>query len=1057
MATNVFDSDEHPDLAHIRDRSADRPNVERVYFGEGDFAQAADVNEALTREASSRKEIGDLVAKDGDRLAGADVVIDADAGTVLITAGTLYLLGKPRAIDEATLTDVPMTGDVELGVRVTEVVITAADDGIYYGLVEGTEGYGEEGAVRTTLSLAWGWVAEDGANDGGEGAFYKYLLMREGVVVANQAPTTLSGVQKQIQAYDYGAHGNYIVKGCAVRALALSGGNRAFSIGAGEANINGIKVIRSSDNRIEVAENPEVGTVDAEPHLFEGVGTTVITVRHPPIAAISTAIITKERTVSLTKGATNSVDPLPDDSVTAIVSVVQDATTYVPTTDYVRSGDAVSWAPGGDEPTTGSTYQVTYRYLDTVVPDSFDARTVTLSGGVQGENVFLAYSYKLPRHDRICMNPDGSFTYLRGESSPTNPHPPYKPGSALSLCVVQNDWFDAPAIKNDGTRSLTFEDLNALKERLVDALDLIAIERLKSKAIARSPGITRGIFTDPFADDSYRDAGESQTAAVFNGTLQIAIDSSLRTVRLPSIGILNYTLENVIKQPLATGCVKINPYMNFTPLPAKLTINPERDFWVESSLSEETRVFGRGNEQRVRTEVTTDRELLRNLREIPISFRIEKFGAGETLDELTFDGIDVNPGGLVANGNGVITGSFDIPEGVPSGIKRVRCVGGSGTVATTRFRGQGVLETREELTIVERFRDDPPVDWSISEQRGGSDPQAQSFVLQEGRHIAGFALKFCAIGNRNKDVIIDVVAVGDQGFPTRQMLNSVRLDMQSVVANAWTPVLFEFPLYQPPDTYLAFVVMTDDANHSISVATLGDFDQSAQKWVTEQAYIAGDRFSGSNSLSWKIHPRSDITYQAKACVFGPLEKRIDVGTFAVVNVSDIMVLAATVLPESATTVVFEIDLEGQVYHVLPEQALELTSFFTGNAKVTAILSGTRTASPILGRDIMVAFGTMMSSGTYVGLSWTMGDPVDVEASMSTWLPAGSTMAVEVDAIDDAWSAMTLDSVTPIDGGFVEHTYSKSGFAAADGGRIKITLTGNPAARPAIADLRAFTT
>jgi hypothetical protein len=1074
MATTVFDPSEHPELSNVRDRTADRPEVERVYFGEGDFAQASDVNEAFTREFQRRKAVGDLVAKDGDRLSGADIIIDTDAGTVQITAGILYLIGAPRAVDQTVLTGVPMVGDVALGVRVVETIITAADDNLFYGLVEGTEAYGEEGAVRTTLATAWGFVADSGEDDGGVGDFFQYVLMRDGVVVANQAPTNLTGVQKQIQSYDFGAHGNYIVKGCSVRAMKLDGENRLFSIGAGEANVNGIKVIRTSDARIAVLEDPDFGTVNAEPHTFDTSGTSVITVRHPPIAAIDAAIITKQRTVTLVKGVTGSTDPLPDDSVTSIVSVVQGATTYVATTDYVRSGDAVSWAPAGAEPTTGSSYDVTYQYLDQVDPDTFTDRKVTLSGGVVGKDVFLAYTYKLPRQDRICLTEDGDFEYVRGESSPTNPHPPQEPDTALSLCVVENDWFGKPTIVNDGTTAMTFKQLNAVYERLIDALDLIAIERLKTKAISRSPGLMLGVFTDPFKNDDYRDLGETQTAAVFEGTLQIAIDPTFQKVRLSSLGMLNYTTEPVIKQDLATGCVKINPYMNFRPLPIDISIDPERDFWVdveEVTNSETTKVIGRHNRQRVKkveTVTTVDREKLRYLREIDIDFRIEGMGAGETLAELTFGGVDVNPGGLVANSQGVITGTFTIPAEMPSGRKAVKCVGGSGRKATTRFRGQGILETDTtniEITIIERFRDDPPIDFPVypdddtawpNDGRGGNDPQAQTFVLNKGRHIASVSLKFCAIGNRNNDVIIDIVAVGNEGFPTQHVLNSIRVDMTSVVANQWTDFVFKYPLYQPKDTYLAFVVKTDDANHSISIATLGDFDADAQKYVTKQPYTAGDRFDGSNSLSWKLHPNSDITYRLNACVFSPLTKTINVGTFAVSNVSDIMVLAAVFLPEAGTSVVFQVDVGGTLYNVLPEQNIELTSFYTGNVKVNAILTGKERASPILSRDILIVFGTMQASGTYIGTSFTMGNPVDVHAEMSTWLPGGSTLSVQVDKNDDSWQNMTLTETTPIDEGFVEYSYEKTAFAAPDGGRIKITLTGTPAARPAIADLRAFT-
>ncbi|MBD3753097.1 MAG: DUF4815 domain-containing protein, partial [Micrococcales bacterium] len=195
--TNVFDPGAYPALVNIHDRTPVRPEVDRVWFGEGDFAQAADFNDAFSTEERKRRQIGDLVASDGDRLSGGEIIVDADAGTVLITAGSIYLRGAPRSVDAATLADVPMTGDVELGVRVVVTPVTAADDAIYNGLVAGTESYAEPGAVRTTMSVRW---AFDG--DGGEGEFYRYVLLRDGSVISQDAPPTLSGVQRQIAAVD---------------------------------------------------------------------------------------------------------------------------------------------------------------------------------------------------------------------------------------------------------------------------------------------------------------------------------------------------------------------------------------------------------------------------------------------------------------------------------------------------------------------------------------------------------------------------------------------------------------------------------------------------------------------------------------------------------------------------------------------------------------------------------------------------------------------------------------------------------------------------------------
>lgn len=1060
--TNVFDTGAYPALANVHDRTPVRPEVDRVWFGEGDFAQGADFNDAFSTEERKRRQIGNLVASDGDRLSGGDVIVDAGAGTVLITAGSIYLRGAPRAVDAATLTAVPMTGDVELGVRVVVVPVTADDDAIFYGLVPGTESYGDYGAVRTTMSVTW---AFDG--DGGDGEFYRYALLREGSVISQSAPPTLTGVQKQIGLYDNDAHGNYIVRGSQVTALGLNGLSRIFSVAAGVCNVLGTKVNRPVDNRLEVEEDPDFGTVDLETHSFSdgGSGTAVLTVRRPPIAAINTLIVVKEKTVTLTKGVAGSVDALPDDGVVSIIEVEQLSTTYVAATDYVRNGDAVDWSPGGAEPAAGSSYTVTYRYFDSVIADSFTATTVTVSGGVTGTDVFIGYDYKLPRHDRVLISSDGSLSYLRGLSSPENPHPPAEPDDALSLCVVRNDWYGKPAIDNNGTRSLSFRRLNQLENRLAQAIDMVLLERLKSDANARAAGPTLGIFTDPFWDDSRRDLGEVQDAACFDGTMQLAIEPTVHQVRLPAFGMLDFTEGVLIAQDLRTACEKINPYMNFAPVPPRMTISPASDFWTVTetvTLSDVTRVFGTGNSSRVRstmTSETVDSERLPFLRPIDVDFEITGLGAGEIVSSLTFDGIDVHPGSgtVVADTEGTATGTFTIPTNVAAGTKSVRATGAAGLSCGTSFRGEGRLETTtvQTTTVLERFSIAIGGGGEGSSGNNDSDPQAQSFALTEGRFVSAVNLWFCKIGDRANPVDVDIVTL-ENGFPTRNVVATARLGMAAVVTGAWSKVSFPVPVYIPPSTYVALVVRTDDGEHSIAIATLGDFDTAAQKWVSAQPYITGDRFSGSNGETWVAHPDSDLTFRALAPVFSPLTKTINIGSFAAVDVSDILIRADIILPEASCSVVFSVKVGDTTYTVAADQTLELADYFSGTIQVSAVLSGSARVSPVLSPDISVIFGKMKATGRYVGLAFAMGNPVQLDVVFSGQLPTGSSVTVKADANDDTFVAASFVSAVAIDGGFTEYTYRIPAHVAADGGRLELALTGSPAARPAIADLRSFT-
>lgn len=1069
----VFDAGTHPDLTHVHDRFRLKPNVDRVYFGEGDFGQGADLNEAFSIEENRRAAIGDLIARDGDRIDGADVVVDIDAETVTITAGEIYVRGAPRAIPAAVLESVPMTGDVEIGVRITDTTVTADDDAEYLGLEPGTLAFEEPGAVRTQYSVAWGWIG-----DGGSGDFFRYLLLRDGEIVSQDAPPTLSGVVQQIKEYDSEAHGNYIAKGCEVSPLGLSAGKQWFAIEAGSANILGLKTRRPNATRFSVTEDPDLGTVDAEPHTFDngGSGAATITVRRGPISAVTSAIVTKERTVTIVKGVTGATDALPDDGVTEILLVEQGATEYDVTDDYVQSGDGVSWAPGGAEPTTGSSYDVTYRYLDAVTPDFVTATTIVLSGGVTGEPVFVGYKHKLPRVDRICLDSNGNVVYLTGISAPNQPHPPAEPATLLSLVTVYNDWFGTPTVTNDGVRSYPFKTIDKMFRKLLDVLDETGLERLKRDASSRAPGAANGIFADAFVDDSKRDAGEAQTAAAFGESLQIAIDPTFQQITASGTLTLDHQETGVILQEQISGCEKVNPYQVFTPPPARLTVTPSVDFWTETVtqwLSDQTSVFGIGNTERVVSQTIQNNaqvQAIRFLRQIDIAFRIEDFGAGEDLDELTFDGIDVNPGGLSADGSGVVTGTFAIPANVTAGTKQIIAVGGSGTRCTARFVGQGRIETTvlQRVTTIERFTVQQPARDAGFDDRGstggaegqggdgsGPDPQAQSFVLPANQHISSIDLRFCLIGDRDNPVIVEIVTV-ENGYPTNTVIAQTEIDMNTVLANTWTKFSFGVPVFLPAGEMFAFVIKTDDADHSISIATRGEFDAAGQRWIAAQPYTVGVRFSSSNAVTWTPHQDSDIAFRLNCARFNPTSKTVELGTYAVTNCSDIIIRGDVLLPTDAARVEFEIVFGSEApIRVLPDQVWERSSFFTGNVTIRAILTGTSLISPIVGRNLLAIFGTMRTSGTYVSNAFPMGADVRLDAIMSVKLPVGSSLTVEADAGDDSWETIALASSSPIDGGFIERTYSRPSHAAPDGGRLKLTLTGDPSARPSVADLRAF--
>ncbi|TIS31636.1 MAG: DUF4815 domain-containing protein, partial [Mesorhizobium sp.] len=163
-------------LSGAYDRSIAFPLWDSVLTREGKIGQAAEMVEAQSLLQRKIRSIGNLVARDGDRVEGADIIIDAEAGTVTLTPGRLYVNGRVLDAPGAVLAAVPMAGAVHIGVRVIETYVTELEEPALLGLMPGSLSEGEAGAARVIFALAWGF-----SGDGGEGDLYSVYLLKDGV------------------------------------------------------------------------------------------------------------------------------------------------------------------------------------------------------------------------------------------------------------------------------------------------------------------------------------------------------------------------------------------------------------------------------------------------------------------------------------------------------------------------------------------------------------------------------------------------------------------------------------------------------------------------------------------------------------------------------------------------------------------------------------------------------------------------------------------------------------------------------------------------------------
>lgn len=634
-------------------------NYQDHRFVPGRPMQSAELNEIQSQSRYSLRQIADTILSDGNVIRDADVIVDPETGATRCNAGAVYLVGQVRGVAPAEFT-VPTVGTIAIGLRLVETIITALEDPNLLDPAVGTRAYNMLGAERTQVVAEWGW-----SGDGLGGQFFPVYTVTDGALNAKEPPPQLDAITQAIARYDRDSTGgSYVVRGLTVQRLADDGdGRQIYSISAGRAYVNGFAVELTASRRLAYDAIPVTRPiVEAKNSATEDAQR--INVNFAPIDSIASVSITARKTVTLSRSSVaGTADPLPpEDSVLQILSVKQGATTYAEPADYRLAGNTVDWSPPGAEPATGTTYDVTYTYLAQVLPADVDATGFTVTGAIPGTLVQYAYAYRMPRIDRLCITQDGAFTWLQGASADYKPVRPAVPANMLELAQIQQFWTDQTTVVNDGLRVLSMSTLEAMDERLDWVVQLVAQQKLASDAAQRDAAAKKGMFTDPFLNDSLRDPGREQNGAIVLGALMLPIAA---TPHAPSgdvgdVQTCAWESSLILSQELRTGSMKINPYMSFGVLPADVKISPAIDRWTETVVdwtSPVTESFYTGgyagmgfwalsstttSEQSVKTSAS-----LEFLRQIDIGFTLCGFGAGEALAAVTFDGLPVEPSLMV--------------------------------------------------------------------------------------------------------------------------------------------------------------------------------------------------------------------------------------------------------------------------------------------------------------------------------------------------------------------------------------------------------------------------
>lgn len=1070
--------------------------------GQGVYLQSADLNEIQSRALDQTRRGLDYILQDGRIMDGQDPVVeveDEEHIRVQLPACPIYIGGIVHDVEAATFV-LPNKGDLTIGVRSTELLVTDIQDESLKGSIPGTEAYMEEGPARIEIFVEWGH-----SQDGLAGPLLSVFQVRDGVILTTSTNIDFSEIYKAIETYSGESNGSFVNNGFLVTSLGpTADGKQVFSLSEGTAYVNGRRIVRKQAMRFEVEEKPDLRNVDAEPHPFTANtgGTQTFTVSKAPISSVRRVTIEKETTETLIHGPySGAVDPLQHPSVTAILEIKQGSTVYTSPESWLLSQGQIDWSPGGAEPAPGSSYTVKYRYNQNVEPDEVTRDQVTVSGAANGTNVLIDYAYKLPRIDALCMDTTGALVYVSGVSAVSRPRPPVVSATMIELARVANDWGRKPVVEPTGVRNVPYNEIQDMRRMLIDVYDLVAQERLKNDVTARDVGAKRGLFVDPLRNDAMRDQGIPQTAAVFGGKMRLPIKATLHSFpAFNGIKHLDFAEVPVIRQNRRSGSKKINPYQTFTPMPGRASVEPSTDIWTDKQTvwtSPETQAFEAAEGEYI-TGISLEQQVekigehiveAQFIRQREIKFRLEGFIEAETLEYMEFDGIEVTPTvSGPADANGVITGSFNIPANVPTGSKSIYFEGSVGTIAGCSYVARGTI-TVEEYRLTSAMETSteslpqPVVNNTVinnvtnvtnvtvnqvnnatpvtprrreggSDGGGGHDPLAQTFTLAQSWCLSGIRLMCAKVGSRSNSILVQIRTV-DVGLPTSTVLAEAFVAGTELTEGEVFTARFRYPVFLQGGREYSFVVLTDDAEHSLFVAEIGKIDLDTNAVITEQPFTVGVLLSSSNASTWTVHNEADLWFELLGCRFDPIEKVVQIGTFKATKMSDVIIRAGVEYPDPSVDVTIRLTRpNGEVINSSPSQTIRFDEYIQNeNIQVEAVLRGTERLTPFIFPDVQIVEGELQTTANYATRAIDATDTNRVLVTLDAFLPAGSSAKVQIGMTGD-YPEIPVSSATPLGDGLVEQTFIRSAYPAANlDARAMITITGTPAARPEISALR----
>jgi len=860
----------------------------------------------------------------------------------------------------------PETFKDELGIVVTEKVVTESDDNMLLNPAVESKNYGQPGAARLAVTAEWALKSQVDEN---EVTFIGIYQLEGDKVIVEVDPTPwLKDIINVVAEYDRDANGNYVVEGYELDYSHKDSPLGPFYVDVkeGVANVYGFKFTSDVAQQVEVPPLVDFEVKMTEPITFTGTGW--YPTRHIPIRKVYRISGVKQTIEQVDHQSGNGKDELEKQPVLKILKVWQgekDNPTKVfeAGVDYKQEGDFVDWSLDGDEPQQGDSYWVEYQYQYTetleggfssdghhtlgAIGDNF--HKVYLFGFVPNTTVTIDYDFVLQRKDLIFLNSEGKLGVIKGIPDEFSPHPPRidnKNSELLQLGYVTLGEDYDPVVENDAQRVFKMSDIGAMLDEINILRSNVAKLALAGDIKEKDPAAKfKNTFSDDFNNDNLRDMQTDTTtgilndAIIHNGHLILDIDwdsveCGIETA--PNVPGLQLPIKNkriMIDQPYWTKTRIIVPYIYRQPPSASIRIWPRVYRWIDKTITTwyyrsvylGTRTYWRTiwhwgpSYTRVRTyrsaytsKWTTTYNVVGKYKAIVprINIRIwsneQDFNSNEQVD-IWVD--NKYAGTLTADSNGRINGTFRLPANIYSGTREVKVRGKVSTVeGQTQFKAIPLVKHIDHWNVT-YWR------WirNVTVYRTRCccccwcswDPTSQTFLMKETGPIAGVGLYF---GKKPVEPVHIILTETIAGVPDRKKVLAQVTLTPDQIADPGKETYAEFP-FKPTlikNHLYAFIVVTEDVEATLQCAKMGERDNQHGLWITKNPYPDGTLNVSSNQAAWTPIQDEDLRFRIYIADFVESKSYV----FPIVNVENAtdLIINTGVKIHKGTNVSFKCEL-----------------------------------------------------------------------------------------------------------------------------------------------------